>query len=246
MDTVTYKKIAVKLTGFFNSLNFNKIESDEGEIFANDVKAFKISYDVAKKQVSLGVADVLDNGVGSFTVMSSWLFDESSNDRDVNSIANDFEDSVRNVLGCKVNIGANGVELPRASAGDMKTPNDIAQKLLAVFPDLKNDYSAHISENNDFYYLEFFETKAVPAICTLLDTGDKKKISKFIASLNELYVEGSKETTAIVAYTLLGGAGAVDEKYKCIIMEYIANHQYLNIVMPHVFKLTEKEKKNKK
>ncbi len=246
MDNTAYTKIAQKLTPFFETLKFNKVDSDEGEVFVNDAKAFKITYDEAKKQVTLSVADVLEKGIGSFSAMSSWLFDETSTDRDVNSIANDFEESARRVLGCKTNINGNGVEMPRASSGDSKTPNDIAQKLLAVFPDLKNEYATHITENNEFYYVEFFEEQAVPAICKLLDTGDKKKISKFIAALNELYVEGSKETTAIVAYTLLGGVAVADEKYEKLIFDYIAEYQYLKIVMPHVVKLVKKDVKKKK
>lgn len=245
MSNSTYTKIAVKLTPFFETLNFKKVDSDEGDVFVNDSKAFKISYDEDKKQVSLSVADVLEKGIGSFASMSSWLFDDDSTDRDVASIANDFEESARRVLGCKVNVNSNGVEMPRASSGDSKTPNDIAQKLLAVFPDLKNEYANHITDNNEFYYVEFFEEKAVPAICSLLDTGDRKKISKFIAALNELYVEGSKETTAIVAYTLLGGVAAVDEKYHQIITDYVEEYQYLKIVMPHVIKLTKKDAKKK-
>lgn len=246
MENTSYKKIVEKLTPFFGSVNLKKVESDDGEIFINDSKAVKIAYNETKGLVTLSVADVVEKGTGDFSVLSSWLFDDNSNDKDINSIANDFEDSVRGVLGCREAAPKRSIGMPKSSAGDSKTPEDVAQKILSVFPSLKNVYTEHMLENNEFYYVEFFENCVVPEICKLLDAGDKKKISKFLASLNEMYIDGTQETTAVIAYTLLGGVGAVDSKYKDILNTYIADFQYLKLVMPHVFALAEMDaKKNK-
>lgn len=238
--SIAYKKIIEKLSPLFDTAKLKRVESDDGDIYVGELKAVKVRFEEDKKQFVLSCADASEDGVGEFSPMSSWLFPEDAGERDISSIANDFEDSCRALFGYKTN-NVQKIDLPRASSNGNKNPEALAQRFLAVFPGLKEEYAEHMQLNNEFFYVEFFEDKAVPEVCKLLDTGDKKKISKFMTMLNEMYIDGTKETTALVAYTILGGVGAKDKKYKEILDSYIGEFQYLKLVMPYVYKLAEKQ-----
>lgn len=245
MENSGYIRIVDTMADFFRTNALNSVEFDDGKVFANSSKAFRVSYNEQKKLVTLSVADVLENGLSQFSVLSSWIFDENSNEKDVRSISNDFEESIMSALGQKKTVDRR-VDMPQANKDGDRTPEALAQKLLAVFPPLKNDYAEHIEKYNEFYYDEFFTEKVVPEICKFLDTSDKKKISKLVTMLDEMYVDGTPDTSATVAYTILGGVGAIDKKYQDILAPFIDECKYLKLVMPTVYKLAAKDYKKRK
>ncbi len=172
----------------------------EGDIFKNEQNAVKIEYSEETKQFKLLLADIADGAVSEFAVISSWLFDETQNERDALAVGVDFADTLRGKLGLKKERGTVAAQLPVAEKNDNATILAFTQKLLAVFPQYKDAYKANVEKYGRFLYLDFYVENFVPAVAALIDSGNKKQIKKLFDMLAEMYVSGNSETVdAIVA-----------------------------------------------
>ena len=172
----------------------------DGEVYKNEQKALKIEYNSEAKQFILLLADIENGEMGEFYVASSWLFDETQNEKDALAVGVDFADTLRSSLGVKKERAAVSVDLPVADKNDTATISALTQKLLATFPQFKDTYKESVAEYNKFLYLDFYVNNFVPAVKNLIETGTKKQNKKLFDMLSEMYNTGKGDTTdAVVA-----------------------------------------------
>lgn len=199
-----YDALIKFLNPFFNE---NEIKANEdGTFTAKDGKKIGIKYNEKTKCYDLLLAEENE----SLSVISSYLFDETQTERDVESVAIDFTDTLRKKLSIANKRNASAVALPTAQNGDNFDLSGLTQKLLAIFPANKETYKAHVAENGRFLATAFYKEYLIPNIKALLQSGNKKQIKKFLDAVIDIFVHGDEEaqtfSVAAVAAAAYGDA----------------------------------------
>ena len=178
-------------------------------------------------------------------VLSSWLFLPDYGEKDAKSIGFDFADSLKSALGIKPEKSrSNGVDLPgKGNPGDSPTPEVLAQRFLAVFPQYKDAYRDHVAANGVCLYVSFFEEYAVPHLRGLLRENNAKHLQKFMEFLNEVYTLGNKDAQALVSCVILGGAIEHDKELLQTAESYMEEYPYLKTATRHMFHYLAHHKK---
>ena len=181
---------------FFNDNGFKSVE--EG-VFANDKKSVNVKYDEQRQMYILLAADIdEDMKVGEYKEINAWLFDDTQNAKDAESVGIDFVASLRKILGVKITRNStNSVALPTASKSDKMEIEGFTKKMLDVFPVLKEEYKSHVSVYGNFLYLNFFGEFLIPQLKNLFTSGTKKQIKKFYDVLETAYVKGNQDTVNV-------------------------------------------------
>jgi hypothetical protein len=187
---------------------------EQDDAFVNDTKAVKISYDEAKQVYNLLAASVTEGKVGEYTTVTSYLFDENQTEKDAVSVAIDFCDELRILVGAKKKrVGGGETQLPTANASDAITVNTLVAKFLAIYPALKDVYKDETAKYGKFLYLDFCTTYVVPEIRRDLDENSKKPVKKLMDMMSELFVTGDKETSTLVVALLAAAIGKSEARF---------------------------------
>ncbi len=182
-----YDSLIKFLEPFFKE---QEIAVNEDGTFNGKDKTIKIEYNENSKCYELFTADA----DGEFVKISSYLFDDSQKESDIESVAIDFADSLRKNLGIKNKRSAQAIELPTDEGGETVSLSGLTQKLLAIFPAHKDTYKVHCSEYGRFLPVDFYKKYLIPAVKNLLSSGNKKQIKKFYDAMREIYINGDTET----------------------------------------------------
>lgn len=214
MDNRFYATVLKEIKPLLDSQGFKE---DNG-IFKNDTKAVKVEYNEEQQMYQLWLADVSEGEIDNFSLITSWLFDDSQTESDAQSVGIDFAGDIRKNLGVKVQRAAtSGVELPSASKSGAMTITGFAKKMLDIYPVLKDGYKEHIAKYGNFLYLDFFGKNLVPCLKETFTKGTKKQINKLYDVLKNAYIEGDKDTVNCLIAVLVAAAyndTAVDESIK--------------------------------
>ncbi|MBE6729211.1 MAG: hypothetical protein E7568_03120 [Ruminococcaceae bacterium] len=184
-----YDSLIKFLSDFFKENSIT--EKEDGTFLAGD-KSFAIKYNEATKCYDLLFAESGED----FKTVSSYLFDETQTEKDVESVAIDFTDTLRKKLSIAAKRSASSVALPTAQGGDKCDLNALTQKLLAIFPANKETYKAHVADNNRFLATAFYKEYLIPDITALLVSGNKKQVKKFCDAVIDIFVHSDDEAAA--------------------------------------------------
>lgn len=210
MNSQVLEKITEQLSGIIESGGFKA--NDEKTVYTSDKISFKIGHDEDKKLLTLDVAGVSETGeVGDYENASSWLFENPEDLRDAESAGLDFLDTLKGKLGirfARTNKSGEIVMPSKEKTGSSMNVEVFCAKALAVYPQFKDDYKAHVSHYGTFLYIEFFKTTLMPKVGELLDENNNKTVKKLLALLNEAYSEGDRTVQNVVAGIVLCGAVA--------------------------------------
>ena len=190
---------------FFDENGFK--EMSDGS-FANEKKAVKVAFDDERQMYVLSTA-LFDEekNLGEFAEITSWLFDDSQNEKDAVSVGIGFTTALKRDLGIKsIRNAMSGVNLPTASKSDSMDITAFTKKMLDFFPVLKDQYKLHISTYGNFLYINFFGEALVPQIKGLFTNGTAKQIKKFYDVLEDVYTKGNMETVNILIAVLCASA----------------------------------------
>jgi hypothetical protein len=105
---------------------------------------------------------------------------------------------LRKKLGIAKKRSANAIELPTDEGGETVSLSGLTQKLLAFFPQHKETYKVHCSENGRFLTTLFYKENLIPSVKALLSSGNKKQIKKFYDAMREIFIQGDSETVPFV------------------------------------------------
>lgn len=244
MNSQVQERILEQLNGIIETAGF-KANEDKTE-FKNEKIAFKISHDEEKKLLLLDLADVGENGeVGEYSNASSWLFDNPEELRDAESAGMDFFDTLKGKLGMKnTRINRNGeIAMPsKEKSGNSFNVEALCAKLLAIYPNLKDEYKNHIAEYGTFLYVDFFKTHIVPQIEKLLDENNKKNIKKVFPVLDDLYINGDRTVQNVIVGVVLCGAVKDNQSRYNTVIEALAEHQFLKVAFFNIMNRYKKDK----
>ena len=244
MNSQVQEKILEQLNGMIETAGF-KANEDKTE-FKNEKLAFKISHDEEKKLLLLDVAAVGENGeLGEYTNASSWLFENPEDLRDAESAGMDFFDTLKGKLGMKsTRINRNGeIAMPsKEKSGNSYNVEAFCAKMLAIYPNLKDEYKNHMAQYGTFLYVDFFKTHIVPQIEKLLDENNKKSLKKVIPVLDDVYVNGDRTTQNVVVGIVLCGAVKDNKERYDAAMEALAECQFLKVAFFNIMNRYKKDK----
>lgn len=249
MNVEAYNLIIDTISSLLNAKGFHPVDTEEGSYFTNDTVAVKVCYSDDRELFTLehSVMDG-DAPASDWKTLTSWLFAKDAPAKEAKSIANDFEDTLREFLGVKpaTSKAATAKAIPsKGNAGDEPTPSVLAGRFLTVFPQFKDTYSQYVLENGTFLYVHFFEEVAAPHLGVLLDADDKKRLEKFFDMMNFVYCNGNKEVRAVVSTCILAPALRVNPARVETAQKYFEPYTHLKLVAMEAVKTKVKVKKAK-
>ncbi len=246
MNIEAYNLIIETISKLLDAKDFKAVDLADGSYFTNGTVAVKVCYDDARELFTLEHS-VMEGETPStdWKTLSSWLFAANAPVKDAKSIANDFEDSLREFLGVKPATAktstAAGVLPTKGNSGDEPTPSVLAGRFLTVFPQFKDEYNKYVTETGTFLYVLFFEEIAAPHLGALLDADDKKRLEKFFDMMNFVYCNGNKEARAVVSASILAKALRNNPSRMETAMKYLENLPFLKITAEYAVKVKTKE-----
>ncbi len=245
MNVEAYNLIIDTISHILEAKQFRAVDGEQSSYFTNGTAAIRVRYDADHELFYLEQA-VMDGEVPaeSWKILSSWLFGKDASLKDAKSIANDFEDTLREFLGVKPATAktSTAANLPsKESNGDDPTPAVMAGRFLTIFPQFKEEYQKYVTEKGTFLYVHFFEEIAVPHLRALLEADDKKRLVKFFDLMNYIYCNGDQEARSVVSAVLLDGALRNNANGMTIAQKYLAELPHLKTAAEFAVKVKSKK-----
>ncbi len=200
MDNRYYDNLMKEMQPFFDEHGF-KVQEDGS--FLSDTRGVKIEYSEEKQMYLLHSADVENGKLGEYTQLSSWLFDDTQNAKDAESVGVDFTATLRESMGIKIKRAPiTEVDLPSAQKSGALTVAGFTKKVLDVFPQYKETYKSHIAFYGNFLYMDFYSDTLIPQIEGILLENSKKTVKKLFELLENGYINGDHDTVNLVVASL--------------------------------------------
>ncbi len=165
------------------------------------------------------IGEVKDDEM-TFKSLSASLFDEETSDeRDVKYIVNEFNDCIDSKFKIKENVKSNakGVKLPppvsKAAAkngASFYDPNTLANRYTIMYPEIRDAYKSNIEKYGVFLADEFFTLYGSYAIDTIRKN-DTQQMKKLFNMINEIYLDGTNEVQSLIAVTIFSQLENDDE-----------------------------------
>lgn len=200
-------KNALESRGFVKSKHTQSMES----IFIGEDLSYRLIFDENKNCFELYVCPVEEDGpTEEYKQISAWLFDpEDGTIKDAEGISNDFLDAISDR---KVKA--------KAKSGKKKKNNDdnvnslfFVNRLVNVFPDLKDEIKEEKDTYEDFRAVTFVSEKVNPRLLTLLDDPrEKGKVKKLCTLLSDLYNAGDSDVRSIITIVILNSIEGKEKK----------------------------------
>ena len=134
--------------------------------------------------------------------LATWLYDEeTSSQKDAESIANDFIEGVSGTIAVK---RAKQVKQKKKKGDDGNAdPKFLAKRFVAYFPELKDE----IKMEEDCYYpfrgATFAKEHLAPKIAEFVKRAKGKELEKFAGVFNTQYGNGDVDTRSIITIVIL-------------------------------------------
>ncbi len=233
MNIEAYNLIIDTISTILEAKKYHAVDEEQGSYFTDGTAAVRVRYDQEQQQFYLeqttmdGEAPQQD-----WKILSGWLFAKDENVKQAKSIANDFEDTLREFLGVKPATAktTTAASLPqKANPGDEPSPTTLAGRFLTVFPQFKENYNNYLTENGGFLYVHFFEEIAAPHLGALLDKNDRKRLEKFFDMLNHTYCNGDKDARSVVSIVILNGALRDNADRMATAEQYMEEYPHLKL-----------------
>lgn len=244
MNSQVLEKISEQLCGIIETAGFTANNEEKTE-YKNEKIAFKIGHDEERKLLTLDIAPLGEDGeIGEYSNASSWLFENPEDLRDAESAGMDFFDTLKTKIGMKgTRINRNGeIAMPsKEKSGNSFGVEALCAKLLAIYPQLKDEYKNHIAEYGSFLYVDFFKTHIVPQIEKLLDENNKKNLKKVFHVLDDMYVNGDRTVQNVIVGVILCGAVKDNQSRYDIAIEAMAEHKFLKVAFFNIINRYKKD-----
>ena len=178
-------------------------------LFTSQNLAYSVLYKVEDQQMILRSCPMTDEGPDNeWKTLSTWLFDGYVNDqKDAESIANDFVDGVSNAAAVK---RAKQVKQKKKKEDGTADPKFLAKRFVTYFPELKDE----IRNEEDCYYpfrgATFAKEHIAPKLPAYISRANRKELEKLAGVFNLQYQNGDADTRSIITIVLLNSLSEND------------------------------------
>lgn len=247
MDLQYLQQILSGLEPIFTEQNFVPVEGEE-YTYKNDRLTVKIEYKEASRLFVLSSAKIKEDGtVNEYKENSSWFFDEANHaPNDTSVIAEDFGNVILGRLGVKKvsSVSSADVELPsKTLIGDAPTIEGFTQKFLAMAPQYKDAYKAHVAQYGEYLYVEFLKRTFTVRLREVVDGGNKKQLDKYFDMLGQMYYDGDTAVSNTVVAVVIAGAFKGDEALFNTLQDYMKEYPLLFTAGQSIIRRYNKDKK---
>ena len=208
-----YKKafeyISKKVEDELAKQNFTKqkVSNEDGgdlvSLYTSENVAYSVVYILDKQQMVLRSAAMTDEGPDNdWKTLATWLYDdETADQKDAESIANDFIEGVSGTVAIK---RAKQIQKKKKKSDDGSAdPKFLAKRFVTYFPELKDE----IKKEEDCYYpfrgATFAKEHIAPRVAEYLKSSKGKETEKFANVFNVQYGNGDRDTRAIITIVIL-------------------------------------------
>ncbi|MBQ8227413.1 MAG: hypothetical protein IJZ88_00200 [Clostridia bacterium] len=178
--------------------------------FTGDKGSFKIEVVDGKIYLKCAASQYKDAVEEDYAQASTSLFEnEDVTDRDLRSMANEFNETVEKTYSkaskkqqSKV---LNPVSKTAAKNGNAYfDSNTLGSRIAHMFPELKDAYKANVDRYGEFLPEDFFINHGNKFIEATIRQNDPTKMRKLFNCLNEIYNDGTNEVQSVIVVTILG------------------------------------------
>lgn len=183
-------------------------------LFTSTNLAYSVVYFKDKQQMVLRSCTMTEEGPDNeWKTLATWLYDdEFANQKDAESIANDFVEGVSGAVAIK---RAKQVKQKKKKDDDgTADPKFLAKRFVTYFPELRDE----IKNEEDCYFpfrgATFAKEHLVPKIETYVKRASKPDLEKLSGVFNLQYGNGDADTRAIITIVILNSLA--DEEFNAI------------------------------
>lgn len=221
-----HKGCAEKFQSF--GFAFKEIDEDDSGVYADftkdDLTVRLLSHD--------NLLDILEkNPDGEFSKNSTNLLDlDDCDEKSLKSLCNEINDTVTESYGTKA-VNKQSKKAPatvsRAAvrAGMSYDPNTLANKILLVYPELKDAYKENIEKYDQFLCDDFFINHGNRYILATIKSGDAQTRKKLFKIFTDMYLDGTSETQNLICVTILGEIDNDPDMMK-VCRDYITDDEF--------------------
>lgn len=156
--------------------------------------------------------DAASEDDSAYTLIASFLIvlDEYEL-RDVKSTVNELIENIdeayspKQIAKRQQNVKAQAT-VSRAAVKNgslMYDPTTFAIRLAELYPELKEEYKAHIGIYDEFLCEDFFINNVNPKVWNTLKENNPQKMKKLFNIINEIYLDGTNEVQDVIVVTVL-------------------------------------------
>lgn len=189
-------------------------DSELAALFTGENLAYSVVYIKDKQQMVLRSSSMTEDGPDNdWRVLSTWLYDdEMSDQKDAESIANDFVEGVSGTIAIK---RAKQIKQKKKKDDDGNAdPKFLAKRFVTYFPELKDE----INTEEDCYFpfrgATFAKDHILPKLKVYIKRANKKELEKIAGLFNLQYSNGDMDTRSIITAVLLNGLE--DDELSCV------------------------------
>lgn len=217
LEIITGKVDGVLLPKGYKKHAVADTENEKTVLYVGDM-AYSIVYYFDKKRIVLRSCSVTDGEPdNTWKTVATWLFDEEvDGGREAENIGDDFAETIR---GPK-QIAAQQKKKSKKDNGEQNSdPLFFANRMIAFFPELRDEIAFEKAHYESFRGVTFAETKILPLMQDYVQHvggGNMEKLSK---ALSDLYDAGDLDVKGIITYVLLNGIDD-QEKYEKLTVSF--------------------------
>ncbi|MDR1805745.1 MAG: hypothetical protein LBQ80_03105 [Clostridium sp.] len=114
-------------------------------------------------------------------------------------------------------------------------PNTLANKLSALFPELRAAYQENLDRHGEFFSEEFFKKQhGAEPILAVIRRRDNQRVKKLFSLLNDIYENGTSEVQSVIVVSILGQLNN-DEELIAYLLDYMCDDMQAPVI--HVNRL---------
>ena len=200
-----------------------KVAADDKQeivaLFTSENVAYSVVYYKEKTHMVLRTCTMTEEGPDNeWKTLATWMLDEESTQKDVESISNDFIEGVSGAVAVK---RAKQIKQKKKKDDDGNAdPKFLAKRFVAVFPELKEEIKYEEDGYFPFRGATFAKEKIAPKIVDYVKSATKPQLEKLVGIFNLQYNNGDVDTRSIITIVLLN---ALDDEQFNTVFEYLSD-----------------------
>ena len=181
-------------------------------LYTGESTAYSVIYYKDKKHMVMRSCDMADGAPDNeWKTIATWMFDPATDtEREADSIANDF---VENVSAPTFKPVAKQKKKKKKDSDDGNAdPVFFSKRLIAVFPELRDEIREEQESYEEFRAVTFTKTHILPKVKALMANGSKSEIDKLSEILSAQYSYGDIDTRPLITIVILNSITDADQK----------------------------------
>lgn len=194
--------------------------------YSGEKGRIRVLFNEDKIRLLVGEKDAKSEDDSDYSLLASFLLVLDEYDqRDVRSTVNELIENIEDAYSPKQvakrqqNIKAQATVSRSAvkSGALLYDPATLAIRLATLYPELKEEYKAHLGKYDEFLCEDFFVNCVNSKVFTTIKENNPQKMKKLFGILNEIYDDGSNEVQDVIVVTILASFDYQDDMLKTVL-----------------------------